>query len=276
MLARSVGARVLDEGPGVVFAGVAPVLKAADIAVVNLECAIAASGEPEAKGYTFRAPPVAASALSLAGVDIVSLANNHSLDYGPEALAETLKLLAARGVAAAGAGPDAGAARAAVILEHNGLRIAFLAAADVPAEGSFSRSTWEAATGKPGLAWLDTELLVADIVAARAHADVVVVMLHFGVEFSDGPGARQREQARTAIDAGATLIIGHHPHVLHEVEEYRGGLIAYSLGNFVFDGFDPPSNTSAILEVEFVPGGIRSHRLIPVEVIDGLPVLSEE
>jgi poly-gamma-glutamate synthesis protein (capsule biosynthesis protein) len=154
--------------------------------------------------------------------------------------------------------------------------VAFLAYVDAPAEGSFRRETWEAGPGQPGVAWLDLEEMTADIRAAREAADAVVVLLHFGREFYPEPTETQRAQARAAVDAGAALVLGSHPHVLQEVERYGAGLIAFSLGNFVFDGFDPPSNTSAILRVELSAAGAGEYELLPVEIDwQGLPHLAE-
>lgn len=274
MLDRSVGSRVLAAGPGVVFAGVANVLRAADLCIVNLECAIADVGEPQAKSYTFRAPPESVGALVDAGIDVVSLANNHAMDWGPEALAQTRALCESAGIAVVGSGRDDTEARKPAVVERNGLRIAVLGYVDAPAEGSFSRLSWKAGPDTPGVAWLDVDEMVADIAAAKREADHVVVMAHFGYEYHNTPGETQRLQARAAIDAGATVVAGHHPHVLQPVEEYDPGLIAYSLGNFVFDGFDPPANTSAILHVDIDGARVASHTTTPVEVVDGLPVLA--
>ncbi len=275
MLARSVGTRLDAQGAGVAFAAVSDILAGADIAVANLESAIGISGSPVSKGYTFRAPPIAAEALSLAGVDLVSLANNHALDYGPDALAETQALLAEHGVLHMGAGPNRTAAHALVTIMRGGLTIAFLGYVTVPVEsGGFDPRVWAATGDAPGVAWLDIPTMTEEIKAAARDAGLVVVMLHFGLEWQPEPSPTQREQARAAIDAGASLVIGSHPHVLQEVEAYGGGLIAYSLGNFVFDGFWPPANDSAILLVEFTAAGVESHKLVPIRIVDGLPTLT--
>lgn len=279
MLGRSVGQRVLSAGPEFVFdKKIQAVLKGADITVGNLECAVSERGDPQAKGYTFQAPPEALDSLRLAGFDVMSLANNHALDYGREALLDTVHHLSAYGIMATGAGSDIIQAQSARVLERAGLRIGFVGLVDVAAEGSgFSRGTWEAGANRPGVAWADIETVTASVKAAASSTDVVVVMLHFGVEYDTSPSISQRRLARAAIDAGAALVIGSHPHVLQEVEEYGGGLIAYSLGNFVFDGFDGPSNDSAILKVNLTRDGVASWKLLPVDVIDnGLPRLRPE
>lgn len=276
MLGRTVGARLEAEGAAVAFAGVRDILAAADIAVANLESAVGVSGSPAPKAYTFRAPPVAAEALALAGIDLVSLANNHSLDYGPESLAETRALLAERGILSTGAGPNRSAAHAPAMIAREGLTFAFLAYVDVPVErGGFDPRIWTATAETPGVAWLDLPAMAEEIAAARHEADLVVVLLHFGLEWELEPSDAQREQARAAIDAGAALVIGSHPHVLQPVEAYGDGLIAYSLGNFVFDGFWDPANDSAILLVELTAAGVAGWELVPVTVMDGVPALAE-
>ncbi len=277
MLDRSIGYRLVTFGPDAIFDDeMAALLRSADVTIGNLECAISERGEPLPKGYTFRAPPVAAEALQLAGFDLVSLANNHAMDYGPIALADTSAELRKQGIFSVGAGENLAAASAAQVLERNGLRIAFVGLLDAPAEGEgFSRRTWEATSSRPGVAWADPETVTAAVDAAHASADLVVVMLHFGEEYAPNPNANQRELAYAAIDAGATLVIGTHPHVLQEVEEYGGGLIAYSLGNFVFDGFEGDANTTALLEVTLTADGVADWELIPAEVVAGLPVVVE-
>ena len=276
MLARGVGDRIVAEGPAVPFAGVAQTLSSAGLLVANLECVISEQGEPQPKAYTFRAPPAAADSLALAGVDVVSLANNHSLDYGFEALNDTRQRLADRQIAAVGTGDDEAAAHTPVVVERNGLRVAFLAYADVPVEtrSGFDTRTWIATADAPGLAWADVAQISADVAAARAQADVVVVLLHFGFESRTQVTAAQRAEAHAAIDAGAALVLGSHPHVLQGVERYNGGLIAYSLGNFVFDGFTLPENYSAIFAATLTQAGVGEYNWIPVVIEEGVPRLA--
>ena len=275
MLARSIGDRILAEGAGVPFAGVASVLSEADLLAANLECAISERGQPRTKAYTFRAPPLAADSLALAGVDLVSLANNHALDYGNDALADTLQLLGERQIAAVGAGANESVARAPAILERNGLRVAFLAYVDVPVEGSgFDTRTWIALADSPGMAWAEVEDISADVAAARTLADVVIVLLHSGLEGRTEVTASQQAQARAAVDAGAALVLGAHPHVLQGTEVYHGGLIVYSLGNFIFDGFGFPENYSAIFSATLSPAGVEEYEWTPVVIENGLPRLA--
>jgi len=273
MLARTVGERVLAEGPEAVFAGVLPTLAMADLLAANLECVISDRGEPEDKAYVFRAPPQAIGSLAHAGVDILSLANNHAFDYGVDALADMLPGLRAVGIVTVGAGADAEAAHAPVIVERNGLRVAFLAYVDVPVEGrtGFDTRSWAAGPDQPGLAWAEPQAIAFDVAAAGLRADVVIVLMHFGLENRRDVTASQRTLAHGAIDAGADLVLGAHPHVLQPVEEYNGGLIAYSLGNFVFDGFAPPATYSAVLSATLTTEGVVAYEWAPVVISHGLP-----
>jgi poly-gamma-glutamate synthesis protein (capsule biosynthesis protein) len=273
MLARTVGERVLAEGPETVFAGVLPTLSQADLLAANLECVISDRGEPVDKAYVFRAPPQALAALAQAGVDVLSLANNHAFDYGVDALADMLPGLRAEGIVTVGAGVDAEAAHAPVFVERNGLRIAFLAYVDVPVEGrtGFDTRSWAAGPDQPGLAWAEPQAIAFDVAAAGLRADVVVVMMHFGLEGRRDVTSNQRTLAQGAIDAGADLVLGAHPHVLQPVEEYNGGVIAYSLGNFVFDGFAPPATYSAIFSATLTTDGVAAYEWVPVVISHGLP-----
>lgn len=273
MLARTVGDRILAEGPEVVFSEVLPFLSTADLLAANLECVISERGAPVDKAYVFRAPPLAIEALAQAGVDVLSLANNHAFDYGLDALADMLPGLRAAGIATVGAGVDAEAAHTPVVVERNGLSVAFLAYVDVPVEGrtGFDTRSWEAGPDLPGLAWAEAQTMAFDIAGADLRADVVIVLMHFGLENRREVTTSQRELARAAIDAGADLVVGAHPHVLQPVEEYNGGLIAYSLGNFVFDGFGPPATYSAVLAATLTPAGLVDYEWLPVVISQGVP-----
>jgi poly-gamma-glutamate capsule biosynthesis protein CapA/YwtB (metallophosphatase superfamily) len=277
MLARSIGERIVSEGPAAPFMGVISALKQADILAGNLECAIATTGKPVPKSYNFQAPLKAAEGLALAGFDLVSMANNHALDFGKEAMSETLDVLAKQNVAVVGAGLDARAARAPLVITHNHLRVAFLAYVDVPIEGKYAFDThdWIAGVNSPGINWANPRDIEADVSAAKEAADVVVVMLHAGTENTRRIEAIQRELAHRAIEAGAALVLGSHSHVLQGVENYEGGVIAYSLGNFVFDEFGLPMNYSAIFSAKLTSGGVDSYEWIPVMIEDGFPRLAK-
>lgn len=275
MLARSIGKAIRQRGPGVVFAGVQDVLSDADILVVNLETSLGTGGKPEDKHYTFRAPPAAADALARAGVDIAGQANNHALDYGPQVLAQGRQLLTDRGIAVVGAGPDARVAHRPVVLTRNGLRIAFLAYVAPFAESTgFNTRSWKAGRHTPGLAIGRPKGIRADVRAALAVADQVVVLIHAGYEEVPTPSGVQRDLARAAIEAGATLVIGAHPHILQGYRREGSTLIAYSLGNFVFDKMPGALADSAILDVRLGSSGVTSVAWIPVVLRHSLPVLA--
>ena len=275
MLARTIADLVSAQGPQIVFAGVQSVLDSADVRVGNLECAITGKSEADDKSFTLKAPLEAARALSMAGFDILSLANNHAMDYGFAGLSETQDTLRKMGIATVGAGVDNVSAHAPVIITSNGLRLAFLAYLDViPERSGFDPRTWIATESSPGIAWASPEQIQADVSAASFQADLVIVMIHGGIEITDvinNISNEQRAEARAAIDAGADLVLGSHPHVLQQIERYHGGLIAYSLGNFVFDQYDGVANATILLRVLLTKSGVQSYDYIPALIEHGLP-----
>lgn len=276
MLGRTVGDLILEKGPQAVFSAVQDVFDQADLRVGNLECAITDLGSPVKKTFILKAPPEAAQALAAGRIDLVSLANNHSMDYGPQGLARMQQLLAGAGIAAVGAGVDSHAAHLPIFFERNGLRLAFLAYVDVPAELSgFDARTWTAGVASPGVAWADPSQMKADIAQVKSKADVVIVLLHSGNEITPSYlsviNSDQVDEAHAAIDAGAALVIGSHPHELQSIERYHGGLIAYSLGNFVFDDYLGVANASIILRVTLTRSGFQDYDYVPVLIDNGLP-----
>ena len=275
MLGRTVGDQVLAKGASVVFDGVNSVLSEADVLVGNLECAITSSDQTAHKSFTLKAPPETARSLALAGFDVLGLANNHAMDYGVGGLTDTQTALSQYGILTAGAGLNAEAAHTPVIIERNGLRLAFLAYADVMPENSgFDAHTWIASPSQPGIAWADPAEIKADVTAAKLQADLVIVLLHSGYELNSTVSLDQRTQAQAAIDAGAVLVIGSHPHILQAIERYHGGLIAYSLGNFVFDQYKGVLNATIILRVQLDRSGLVSYDYVPVLIENGLPFIT--
>jgi hypothetical protein len=205
-------------------------LQQPDLTIGNLETPVTDRGEILKKEYNYRSPPLALPALKEAGVDLVNLANNHVMDYGTEGLLDTMDHLDKTGILRVGVGRDATEAFEPVIIEKNGMKIAFLGFSHIVPDVS-----WKAGVKHPGVA--DTYDYKAPILAiekVRAQADLVVVITHWGVERSDTPVPYQTDLAHRYIDAGADLVIGSHPHVLQGIEAYKGKWIAYSLGNFIF------------------------------------------
>jgi poly-gamma-glutamate synthesis protein (capsule biosynthesis protein) len=272
MLARSIGRRIQSDGATAPFRQVASILAEADLLVGNLECAISIRGNPVAKTYRFRAPPKAARGLAEVGFDIVGLANNHALDYGPVALADTLSHLERNGVAHAGAGTDRRSAREPAIVTRNGLRIAFLSYVDAElASPEWASLDWEATEARAGLAYGRPDEVAADVEAAGSRADVVIVMLHAGRELRRQPTRSQRRLALAATEAGAALVIGAHPHRLQAAAWKGDGYVAWSLGNFVFDRFGGTWNDTAILDVTLTAEGVSAVRWRPAVIEDGFP-----
>lgn len=254
------------------LAHVAEHLAGADLAVLNLETPLSGRGSPADKTFVFRGPPAMAADLAEAGVDIVSLANNHALDYGVDALADTLDHLAAAGVGAVGAGGDATAAYAPVVTDTPAGRVAVVGLTRV-----LHTRAWEAGPDRAGLASAyDEDAAVAAVTAAREVADHVVVAIHWGTERADCPDGGQRHLAGLLRDAGADVIVGHHPHVLQGVQVRDGGLIAYSLGNFVWYHNSAPSRFTGILDVELPLLDDPRWTFTPAEIgMDGAPRLAD-
>ncbi len=276
MLGRTIGEMIEVEGVEAPFLYTADTLRAADFTLGNLECPLSDRGTPENKTYAFRAPLAGGQSLAYAGFDLVTLANNHILDYGPLALEDTLDTLAANDILSVGAGMNDTEAYAAEYVEVNGLRLAFLGFMDVTEESEYNCRDWEAGPEKPGVAWAHQDKIQEAVQEAKVQADLVIVMFHNGYEIKKKVFPSQQEVARLAIDSGASLVIGSHPHVLQDIEEYHDGLIVYSMGNFVFDNFLFPPNLSAILSVILSASGVESYELIDVIVqLNGVPQIME-
>ena len=236
---------VLDGGPGKVvekghdpFAAFASVFSSADIRVGNLECVVATKGVAEEKNFNFRANPRTLPILKK-HFDAVSIANNHSGDFGRPAFEEMLGLLDQSGIKKFGGGHNLTEAHTPVLIERKGIKIALLG------YNEFMPRSFEADEHGAGTAWSEDEQVVADIKKAREfyHADLVIPVMHWGWENEPHSSARQRQLAHLMIDAGADLIIGGHPHVTEEVEYYQGKLIVYSVGNFMIDALDNDAQT---------------------------------
>lgn len=268
MMDRRIGERIENGDPIYPFELVFNELSTADITVGNLECALGEQGTPVDKGYTFRAPSGAARSFAIAGFDLLSLANNHAMDYGPTALLDAISLLKKNHVHTVGAGENADAASAPVILTANVTSIAFLAYVDVPVEvRGFDTRSWAATQNQPGLTWADPDQMKADIQSVRPLVDIVIVMLHSGYEYVIQPSTPQVHAAQTAIDAGADLVLGHHAHILQGIEFYNQGVIVYGLGNFIFDDGDIPQ--TALLNVWLDADGVREIEVVPMIITEG-------
>jgi poly-gamma-glutamate capsule biosynthesis protein CapA/YwtB (metallophosphatase superfamily) len=266
----AVAAAIASYGPRYPWLSVAPVLRRADLATANLECAVSTRGLPVPnKSFTFRGPPSALDAAAdFAGLDVLSVANNHSLDYGRSAFFDTLALVRAAGIASVGGGQNLAAARRPAILSAGGLRLAFLGYSDINPPGFTAGSSW------PGTAAADPAAIGSYVRAARRRADLVVVWFHWGIELDRYPDGRQRELATAALNAGATVVLGAHPHVLQPiVRPARGRIVAWSLGNFVFPPHSPGTDRTGVLLIKLGAGGVRGHSFRPATIVGGQPRL---
>ncbi len=221
---------------GVLDAGIRAEINAADIFMVNQEFPFTNRGTAaEDKQFTFRIPPEKVSMFTEMGIDIVTMANNHILDFGSEGITDSLAALDGAGITHVGVGEDLEQAKKPVILEVKGKKIGFLGLSRV-----YMAASWAAGAGHPGVfSTYDPTLPLQEIRALRSQCDYLVVYVHWGIERNTEPEDYQRNMGRQYIDAGADLVVGSHPHVLQEIEYYNGKPIAYSLGNFVFGSSIP-------------------------------------
>jgi poly-gamma-glutamate synthesis protein (capsule biosynthesis protein) len=268
MLARGVARAMRESGTLYPVAKVREHLAAADLAFANLESPIGVKGRPlPGKQIWFRAEPEAIEVLKAAGLDGVTVANNHILDYDEENFLETLDFLAEAGIPWTGGGRDLAEARRPLVLEARGVRIAFLGYsefADLFFDWDYPRS-FAATEDRPGVPAIREDWLAEDIRAARQVADVVAVALHWGVEFTNSPTEEQRRLARYIVDQGADLVLGSHPHAIQGFEIYNGGFIAYSMGNFIMDRQDTDlARESMILDFLIGPDGVKQVEVHPV------------
>ena len=234
-----VGDIMLDNGPGHAlshghdpFEGCAEMLNGADLTIGNLECVVGKKGSQINKAYTFRAASDSPKYLKKY-FDALSLANNHSWDYGAEGFGEALRVLRAEGIAFFGGGDNIREARSPLVIECKGRKIGLLG------YNEFRAANYAATSEAPGSAPLDEATILSDIRTAKAKlkCDIVIPYLHWGEEYYEIPRPDQRTLAKKLIDAGATAVIGAHPHIPQTIDMHRGAPIVYSLGNFVFDYF---------------------------------------
>ena len=250
MLDRGVEYKIQKEGKGdykFPFLKITDELKKADILFGNLEGPISNKGKKVGSIYSFRMNPKTVEGLKYAGFDILSLANNHMFDYQRVAFEDTMRILEENGIDYLGAGFSAKEAFSPKITEIRNTKIGFLAYTNL------GPKAWRATKGGSGIAWVsekDIEKIKEDIGEAKQKTDVLIVSLHSGEEYATNTTPSQISLARAFVDGGADLVVGHHPHIIQEIEKYKDGWIAYSLGNFVFDqGFSEETMEGLLLEV---------------------------
>jgi poly-gamma-glutamate synthesis protein (capsule biosynthesis protein) len=233
-------------------------LRAADLAYCNLECPISDQGRDQHHLYSFRADPRSLEGLQQAGFRVVSQANNHTYDWGPAAVLDSVERLRTAGIRTVGAGQNDLEAHYPAIVDVGGLKVGFLAYVNIePKEAT-------AGVDRPGVAWLEPARALADIRFARPLVSLLIVCPHWGVEYALRPTPEQVKLAHQMIDAGADLIVGSHPHVVQPLEQYHGCWVAYSLGNFVFDQKNPATHRGLLLEVKV--RGKQIAEVIPIPI----------
>lgn len=275
----SVGDVNLGDGPGTVmrlrgprwpWGDVAPVLRRADIAFGNLECSVSHRGARVPKAFNFRGPPGWLSVLRrYVGFDVLNLANNHVGDYGKAATADTIRFVRANGMLAVGAGLDRRDAARPRVIRRLGLSVAFVGFSDI------QPASFMAGPHSPGSQWMTAANVRSGVRAAHRRADVVVATFHWGIERDLHSTARQRAFARLALQSGATAVIGGHPHVLQPiVRPSRHRVIAYSLGNFVFDTAGPSTTSrTGILRLALSRRGVEQVDLRRAHILGTRPRL---
>ena len=244
MLARGIG-NSIENGDNP-FMYVQEKLNHFDVRVANLETTVAkpSIGAPVNKPYTFNSPLGALNSLKMARLDMLSLANNHTGDFGRLATSDTIQQLKNAELNSVGAGDNLEQAFRPQIIEKNGISIGFIAVNDI--ELAHTKVGPQAS----GSAYFDRDLIRSSIENAKQQgADFVVVIPHWGVEYSDVQSNRQQEWGRFMIDVGADLVVGSHPHVVQPTEDYKGKQIVYSLGNFIFDGMSGPALSGQMVSV---------------------------
>lgn len=279
MLSRVVGQKIEKNGLDYPFAEMKDFLTKADLAIGNLETAITEGRKVQSGEMMFRSDPPLAETLKEYNFKVLSLANNHSPNFGQEGLKNTFKYLTEAGISYVGAGIDLNEALKPVYWQKNGLKLAFIAFNDV----DVVPDSYGASDDWAGTALMNIENIKSVVKEAKANADLVILSMHSGTEYVTKPNDSQINFAHAAVEAGADLIIGHHPHWVQEMEFYQGKYIFYSLGNFIFDQmWSEETRQGLALKVILSKTGVKKIDLAPVYIRDfsqptlANPEMSEE
>ncbi|MBN1171931.1 MAG: CapA family protein [Micromonosporaceae bacterium] len=248
--------------PSTAFGKIIPALSGADLTILNLETAVTQRGTAQPKTYTFRAPATTFDALRAAGVDAVSLANNHALDFGQVGFTDTLDNAERANFPVFGGGRNATEANAPWIVTVRGVRIAVFGFSQIQELSS----TWIATETRPGLAIaVTTDRAIAAVQAARKQADLIVVFNHWGQERNQCPTSAQKDFAKKLVKAGANIIVGSHAHTLQGAGSLNGSFVAYGMGNFLWYG-NSASTDTGVLRLTVQGTTVTKHQLIPAVV----------
>lgn len=278
MMGRGVGNRLISQGknPEFAFEPIKNILDMGDIVFTNLETPITSSehGLDPAKKYVLKMKPELMDNLLYAGFNMVSLANNHLMDFYERGLVDTMDILSANDIVFAGAGMNLQEARKAAIKEVEGVRVGLLAYTDMAhfvyaGNPSIKHGADE---DKSGVAQRKLEYVLEDIDAIRDEVDILMVSLHWGTEESFVVSEDQREFAYKVLDKGADIILGHHPHQFQGIEIYNGKPIIYSMGNLIMDQNDPENQETFLVLMDYEDGEFKKMRCYPARTIDKVQV----
>jgi len=274
MFGRRVGKNLEspDKGYKYAFSKVKEILKSGDIVFGNLESPMTNSSKSLSRNrkIVLKCSPDAIEGLKDAGFNVLSLANNHIMDYYEQGLMDTIEILDKYGIHHSGAGKDWESARKPAIIEVNNITFGLLSYSEMVRyvyAGSPSIS-YVAGKDKAGAMPVDYEIISEDIAALRDKVDILAVSLHWGIEESFRISGQQIELARKLVDEGADMILGHHPHQFQGMEIYKGKPIIYSLGNILFDQNDPENMESFIIKMEYKDNRLTDFSAIPVRIVD--------
>ncbi|KQL45963.1 capsule biosynthesis protein [Brevibacillus choshinensis] len=267
MLDKSVGNQISRHGVDYPFQKTADFLKQADLTIGNLETSVSMRGQAEKKEYTYRSKPQTLQGLVNAGIDVVNLANNHSLDYGMDALFDTMDHLKKNQIGFVGAGKNEEEAFTPFVRTINGKRVAVIGLSHV-----LPNRQWFAGKNKPGLAHAYSyEPMLTYVKKAVAQSEITIAVMHWNLEYKDVPEPYAREMARKLIDSGVDAVVGSHSHSVMGMEMYKGVPIYYSVGNFVFTtSYNPKGREAMMVELTFGEKATTS-KVIPVKITNGQP-----
>lgn len=271
LLDKSVGERIKKYGVDYPFKSVGPLLKKSDLTAGNLETSVTVRGKAQPKQFTFRSKPATLKGVYNAGFDMVSLANNHTLDYGQVGLTDTMTNLKKYKIGYSGAGKNDKEAFKAYQKVINGKKVAILGISRVLPETS-----WMAGTSKPGLAsGYSTEPMMKYVKKAVKSSDYTIVMIHWNKESTDYPEPYARDMAKKFIDAGVDAVVGSHSHTLMGIDYYKNAPIFYSMGNFVFTSSSAKSSETMMATLTFNQNKVGI-KIIPAKIVNGQPMLMND
>ena len=269
---RGVRTVVEEHGYDYLFADIAPIMAKADASVVNLECPLTMRHRKVHKKYIFRADTLAAAAMHRASITHAAMANNHSVDQGLLGLSDTHDCLRRNSITPLGYATNSDSLLSPTIISAHGVDIAVFNAITVPIENWFTTPN----ANKPAVCYTSIDKLAAAVNRYHtAHPAVsIVVFIHWGQEFRDSPTLQQRLDAAALISAGASAIIGQHPHVLQTHEMMGAAPIWYSIGNLVFDQHPEKCNKAQLIMLRFTAKGLASYTALPIDIVNCRPRVS--